>query len=140
MAGEIVSYRDLVVWQRAMELADLVYTLTETFPSRERFGLAFQMRKAAVSIASNIAEGTRHRTPGYLSRVIIALGEHAELETQALLAHRRRLVSVANMAAFETLSASVGQLLHGLSRSLEGLISSGKDHMSSSGNRVTNHK
>ena len=103
MSNEIVSYRDLVVWQRAMELAELVYTLTETFPSRERFGLAFQMRKAAVSIASNIAEGTRHRTPGYLSRVIIALGEHAELETQAILAHRRAYISQANMATFERL-------------------------------------
>jgi len=119
MPGDVVSYRDLVVWQRAMELADLVYTLTELFPSRERLGLAFQMRKAAVSIASNIAEGTRHRTPGYLSRVIIALGEHAELETQALLAARRRLISTTDIATFEQLSESVGQLAHGLVRSLE---------------------
>jgi four helix bundle protein len=124
MPGEIVSYRNLVVWQRAMELADLVYALTEQFPSRERLGLAFQMRKAAVSIASNIAEGTRHRTPGYLSRVIIALGEHAELETQALLASRRRFISMADMATFEQLSESVGQLAHGLARSLEARIES----------------
>jgi four helix bundle protein len=72
-----------------MDLADLVYDLTEEFPARERYGLAQQMRKAAVSIPSNIAEGTRHRTPGYMSRVIIALGEHAELETQTILAVRR---------------------------------------------------
>jgi four helix bundle protein len=85
MPGDIVSYRDLVVWQRAMDVVDLVYTLTDSFPARERLGLAFQMRKSAVSIPSNIAEGTRHRTPGYLSRVIIALGEHAELETQAII-------------------------------------------------------
>jgi four helix bundle protein len=119
VSAEIVSYRDLIVWQRAMELADFVYTLTETFPSRERFGLASQMRKASVSIASNIAEGTRHRTPGYLSRVVIALGEHAELETQALLAHKRALISMGDMSAFEQLSESVGQLAHGLARSLE---------------------
>ena len=87
--GEIISYRDLEVWQQAMDLADLVYDLTEKFPARERYGLAQQMRKAAVSIPSNIAEGTRHRTAGYLSRVIIALGEHAELETQTTLADRR---------------------------------------------------
>ena len=87
--GEIISYRDLEVWQQAMDLADLVYDLTEKFPARERYGLAQQMRKAAVSIPSNIAEGTRHRTAGYLSRVIIALGEHAELETQTILADRR---------------------------------------------------
>jgi four helix bundle protein len=72
-----------------MDLADLVYDLTKKFPARERYGLAQQMRKAAVSIPSNIAEGTRHRTPGYMSRVIIALGEHAELETQTILAVRR---------------------------------------------------
>ena len=72
-----------------MDLADLVYDLTEEFPARERYGLAQQMRKAAVSIPSNIAEGTRYRTPGYMSRVIIALGEHAELETQTILAVRR---------------------------------------------------
>jgi hypothetical protein len=62
MSTEIVSYRDLVVWQRAIELADLVYTITDAFPARERYGLAFQMRKAAVSIASNIAEGTTSNT------------------------------------------------------------------------------
>ena len=72
MPGDIISYRDLEVWQQAMDLADLVYDITERFPTRERYGLALQMRKAAVSIPSNIAEGTRHRTPGYLSRVIIA--------------------------------------------------------------------
>lgn len=83
--AQIISYRDLEVWQQGMDLADLVYDLTERFPARERYGLALQMRKAAVSIPSNIAEGTRHRTPRYLSRVIIALGEHAELETQDIL-------------------------------------------------------
>lgn len=125
MSPEIVSYRDLVVWQRAIELADFVYTLTEEFPARERFGLASQMRKAAVSIASNLAEGTRHRTPGYLSRVVIALGEHAELETQALLARKRALISAGDMSTFEQLSESVGQLAHGLARSLE--VRLGKD-------------
>ena len=118
----IISYRDLVVWQRAMELAEFVYTLTETFPQREHFGLASQMRKAAVSIASNIAEGTRYRTPGYLSRVIIALGEHAELETQALLSARRGYISSEKLKIFEGLSESVGQLAHGLARSLEARI------------------
>lgn len=57
----ITSYRDLIVWQKAMELANLVYEMTENFPLREQFGLTFQMRKAAVSVPSNIAEGTRHR-------------------------------------------------------------------------------
>jgi four helix bundle protein len=119
MAPNITSYRDLIVWQKAMDLAELVYRITDTFPSRERFGLAFQMRKAAVSVLSNIAEGTRHRTPGYIARVVIALGEHAELETQAQLGHRLRYVSSEEMRSFEELSASVGQLAHALVRSLD---------------------
>jgi four helix bundle protein len=81
MGPKIISYRDLVVWQQAMELADLVYRITDKFPTQERFGLVSQMRRAAVSVPSNIAEGSRHRTPGYISRIVIALGEHAELET-----------------------------------------------------------
>jgi four helix bundle protein len=119
MAPHITSYRDLIVWQKAMDLAELVYRMTDRFPSRERFGLAFQMRKAAVSVPSNIAEGTRHRTPGYVARLVIALGEHAELETQAQLGHRLRYVSAEEMRSFEELSASVGQLAHALVRSLD---------------------
>jgi four helix bundle protein len=119
MPSSIQSYRDLLVWQRAMDLADLVYELTERFPRREHLGLAAQMRKAAVSIPSNIAEGTRHKTAGYISRVVIALGEHAELETQTLLGARRKYVTPDQLAAFEELSAMVGRLAHGLVNSLE---------------------
>jgi four helix bundle protein len=60
-----------------------------------------------------------HRTPGYISRVIIALGEHAELETQAIIANRRGFIDRTAMREFDDLSASVGQLAHGLLRSLE---------------------
>jgi four helix bundle protein len=77
------------------------------------------MRKAAVSIPSNIAEGTRHRTAGYLARVIIALGEHAELETQQLLAMRRQFIAEDLNRRFVALAGSVGRLAHGLQRSLE---------------------
>jgi hypothetical protein len=79
---DIRSYRDLEAWQLAMDLADLVYTIR--ISSRDRaVWIGLSDEKACVSIPSNIAEGSRHRTPGYISRVIIALGEHAELETQA---------------------------------------------------------
>ena len=91
----------------------------DKFPRHERFGLTFQIRKAAVSVPSNIAEGTRHRTPGYISRVIIALGEHAELETRALLSQRRGYIQKEDMKSFNDLSTSVGQPAHGLLRSLE---------------------
>jgi len=72
-----------------------------------------------VSIPSNIAEGSRHRLPGYISRVIIALGEHAELETQALISQRRSYIDERDMAAFNELSTRVGQVTHGLLRSLQ---------------------
>ena len=117
--SDITSYRDLLCWQKAMDLCELVYTLTGKFPRHERFGLTFHMRKTTVSVPSNIAEGTRHRTPGYVARIVIALGEHAELETQAILSQRLGYIDKNDMVAFEALSASVGQLTHGLLRSLD---------------------
>src|SRR6266511_1608889 len=117
--SKIISYRDLEAWQAAMELADFVHDMTDRFPRHERFGLVHQMRKACVSVPSNIAEGTRHRTAGYISRIIIALGEHAELETQALISERRRFINEADMKKFNVLSTRVGQVTHGLLRSLE---------------------
>jgi|ERR1041384_5195204 len=117
--SKILSYRDLTTWQKAIDLADLVYTLTDKFPPAERFGLTAQMRKAGVSVPSNVAEGSRHRTAGYVSRVIIALGEHAELETQAIISERRGYISKPDMQIFEALATDVGELSHGLLRSLE---------------------
>ncbi len=117
--SDILSYRDLRCWQRAIDLALLVYEITGKYPGDERFGLTAHTRKSAVSVASNIAKGTRHRTAGYASRVVIALGEHAELETQVTLAQRLGYISAADTARFEKLATSVGQLTHGLLRSLE---------------------
>ena len=119
MSTTIRSYRDLIVWQKAMDLANLVYDMTDRFPPNEQFGLTFQMRKAAVSIPSNIAEGSRHRTAGYVALVVIALGEHAELETQAMISDRRGYLRKADREKFWSLSTEVGQLAHGLLRSLE---------------------
>jgi four helix bundle protein len=125
--SSIISYRDLIVWQVAMELAHLVYSITDQFPVAERYGLIAQMRKAAVSVPSNLAEGTRHRTPGYIHRVMIALGEHAELETQALIAERRRYVRPDDIAKFNELSTRLGELAHGLLRSLEARQTANRD-------------
>ena len=72
-----------------------------------------------MSIPSNIAEGSRHKTAGYINRVVISLGEHAELETQAFIGGRRRYISRSKMIEFESLATRVGQLAHGLLRSLE---------------------
>jgi four helix bundle protein len=117
--SQIKSYRDLIAWQKAMDLADLIYTATEPFPKREWFGLANQMRRAAVSIPSNIAEGNRRKIPGYIHHLEIALGSHGELDTQCELATRRKLVSAMHHRQIESLLGDVGRLTHGLLRSLD---------------------
>src|SRR5262245_50033151 len=117
--SDIINFRDLVTWQKAMELADLVYALTENFPKREWFGLAHQMRKSAVSVPSNIAEGTRRRTPVYINHLEIALGSHGELDTQCELATRRRFLRPHDRRRVDALLGDVGRLSHGLLRSVE---------------------
>jgi four helix bundle protein len=117
--SNIISFRDHESWQKAMDLAELVYGITRGYPPEERFGLALHTRKTAVAVPSNVAEGTRRRIAGYIARLTDALAEHAELETQIILADRLRYVRTPDMKAFDTLSGSVGRLTHGLLRSLE---------------------
>src|SRR5947207_9060724 len=81
------SYKDLVVWQKGIALAKLLYGLTRSFPSEEKFGIVAQMRRAAVSIPSNIAEGqARHTTGEFIQFISHAEGSVAELDTQLILA------------------------------------------------------
>ena len=115
---DITSFRDLVAWQRAMDLAHSVYVVTEDFPARERFGLASQMRRAAVSIPSNIAEGHRRRRPGYAQFLVVALGSHGELDTQCELATRCGYLTADQGERLNRLLDDVGRLTHGLLRSL----------------------
>ena len=83
------SYRDLEVWQRGMDLVELVYALTKPFPSDERFGLTAQLRRAAISIPSNIAEGWGRGTrKDYVHFLRIARSSLLEVETQIIAAHR----------------------------------------------------
>ena len=85
--SEVKSYHDLLVWQKGIALVKRVYELTRTFPDSEKFGLVSQMRRAAVSIPSNIAEGqARHTTGGFIQFIAIAEGSVAELDTQLLIA------------------------------------------------------
>jgi four helix bundle protein len=80
------SYKDLIVWQNGIALAKLIYELTKNFPSEERFGLVAQMRRAAVSIPSNIAEGQAlHTTGEFIQFISHAEGSVAELDTQFIL-------------------------------------------------------
>ncbi|MBT4722760.1 four helix bundle protein [Candidatus Falkowbacteria bacterium] len=86
------SYKELVVWQKAMDLVVAIYELTKNYPSEEKFGLISQMRRAAVSIPSNIAEGRKRKTyKDYGSFLIIAYTSGAELETQIEISKRLSL-------------------------------------------------
>lgn len=122
MPEKIVSYRDLIAWQKAMDLAEYVHRITLSFPPEERFELAAHFRKSSVAVPSNIAEGTRRRPAGYLQRLIDALAEHAEMETQAILAHRLGYIRNEQMQTFERLSAEVGRLTHALESSIGGVV------------------
>jgi four helix bundle protein len=114
-----MDYRDLVVWQRAMGLAELVYRQTANYPSHERFGLTSQMRRAATSIPSNIAEGQgRRSTDQELVRFLqIAHGSLCELQTQLELSVRLKLLSEAQASELKSSGDEVGRLLGGLIRS-----------------------
>lgn len=112
------SFRDLRVWRAGMELVERVYQLTQSFPAREAYGLTSQMRRAAVSIPSNIAEGhTREHTKEYLHHLSIAQASLAELQTQIEIADR--LHYLPPTAAEKTLEQSVA-----LSRQLYSLRNS----------------
>src|SRR4051794_7239936 len=87
MEKKTQSYKDLIVWQKSIALAKLVYQLTSKFPNEEKFGLVSQMRRAAVSIPSNIAEGqARHTTGEFIQFISHAEGSTAELDTQLIVA------------------------------------------------------
>lgn len=113
------SYKDLVVWQKGIALAKLVYQLTKNFPSEEKFGLLAQMRRAAVSIPSNIAEGqARHTTGEFIQFISHAEGSVAELDTQLILSIELKFCrDVGAEAAFE-LIAELRRMLNVLRRKL----------------------
>jgi four helix bundle protein len=116
----IKSHRDLQVWQEAMGLVETCYQQTANFPARETYGLVSQIRRAAVSIPSNIAEGHGRRSlPAYLNHLSIALGSQAELETQIELSGRLKLCSESSAADIMKKAGQIGRMLHALIRSLE---------------------
>ncbi len=113
------SYRDLEVWQEAMVLAELCYKRTSSFPNRETYGLLSQIRRAAVSVPSNIAEGHSRRSLAvYLNHISIALGSLAELETQIELSQRFSYLSESEAREVLDPAGRVGRRLHALMRSL----------------------
>jgi len=116
------GYRDLLVWRRSVDLALEIYEATESFPRREVYGLAAQMRRAAVSVPSNIAEGHgRDHLGDYLHHLSIANGSLMEVETQVVIAMRRNYFGNDLEQRLLECSAEVGRMLAGLTRSLKRL-------------------
>src|SRR5438270_4523611 len=113
------GYRDLIVWQKAVALVKRVYQVTSAFPSDERFGLISQMRRAAVSIPSNIAEGqARHTTGEFIQFISHAEGSVAELNTQLILAIELGFCSNEPAAPTAELMEHLRRMLNGLRRKL----------------------
>ena len=109
------NYEDLVVWQRAVELAVQIYALTTTFPDDERFGLTSQLRRSAVSVSSNIAEGRGRLTEGDFRQFLgVAQGSTYEVQTQLLIAKKLRFGSPDAIAQCEDLSNEVSKMLGAL--------------------------
>jgi len=118
--GPIESYQDLEVWQRGMDLAQQVYGLTAGFPREERYGLTDQMRRAAVSIPANIAEGWgRSGTKEFQHFLAIAMGSLRELETHLLLSQRVGLSTEDRIHPLLDTATILGKQLLSLTRSLE---------------------
>jgi four helix bundle protein len=119
-AGVGESFRDLAVWQRAIELTLQVYKLTSSFPDSERFGLTNQLRRAAVSVASNIAEGYGRATKGeYVQFLGHARGSNSEVETQLVIARALAFGSKEFLASAEGLCNEVRRMLGAMMKSLK---------------------
>jgi four helix bundle protein len=116
----ITNYKDLEVWQKAMDLVIECYQITKSFPKHEVWGLAGQLQRAAVSIPANLAEGrTRQHTKEFIQHVSIAYGSLAELETHIQIADRLNYIDKCQVDSFMGKAAAIGRMLNGLRRYLE---------------------
>ena len=114
-----MKYSELVVWQKAMDLVTAIYKITSSFPADERFGLTSQVRRAAVSIPSNIAEGQGRKSTGaYINHLSIAYGSLMELETQIQIALRLNFVGAEETSILLIQTNEIGKMLSGLKNSL----------------------
>ncbi len=120
MNQTISSYKDLLAWQRGVELSLNVYKATTAFPRAEKFGLVSQLRRAAVSIPSNIAEGYgRGKTNDYSRFLRIARGSLYEVETQLTIAEQLGFLCEQSFTELESIAKELGRILAGLIRSIE---------------------
>jgi four helix bundle protein len=115
----VTTYRDLIAWQKAMDLVADIYRVTQKFPREEQYGLTNQLRRAAVSIPSNIAEGQGRGTPGDLLRgLAISNGSRQEAETQILIADRLGFIDTSDRDAVIANIDELGRIMTGLTKSI----------------------
>jgi four helix bundle protein len=116
---KVRNYSDLIAWQKAMDLVERVYMATKLFPKEELYGLSSQIRRAVVSIPSNIAEGQgRSSTKEFQNFLSIAHGSLREVETQLMIAQRLGYLTAEELKSMLDLAAEVGRLTKGLQNSL----------------------
>lgn len=116
----IRSFQELTVWQRSMDLAEAVYLLTKLFPKDELFGLTAQLRRASVSVSSNIAEGQSRITRGeFVHFLSIARGSNAEVTSQLILARRLHLGEEILITRAESLTTEISKMLTALISTLK---------------------
>jgi four helix bundle protein len=121
MSTKPQSYRDLVVWQKSIALVKQLYHLTAKFPGEEKFGLISQIRRAAVSVPSNIAEGQARNTTGeFIQFISHAEGSAAELDTQLYLSVELGFIKPADAAPVLALIDEIRRMLNSLRRRLNG--------------------
>src|SRR5438876_9132513 len=113
------GYRDLLVWQDSMDLVVAIYRITATFPKEERYSLVDQLRRAAVSVPSNVAEGHgRSRTGDYLRHLSVSVGSLSEVETQVQIARRLEYITEDDQRQLLDSCNAIAKMLGGLLRSL----------------------
>ncbi len=123
MKSKIKDFKDLIVWQKSMELVVEVYRLIKQLPKEELFALSNQIRRSAISIPSNIAEGqARNSTKEFIHFISIAKGSKSELETQLLLCQNLRYIDTEDLEKSFTLLNEIGKMLNVLQKKLKDKI------------------
>jgi len=116
----IKSYKDLLVWKRSVDLATKIYSITEEFPKAEIYGIISQMRRSAVSIPSNIAEGRNRGTRKDFAQFLrIALGSTAELETQTEISKNLKFINELEYSQITSETSEIGMMLRAIIRKLD---------------------
>ena len=116
----VKRYYDLVAWQKAMDLVEQIYKVTKSFPKEEVYGLSSQIRRAAISVPSNIAEGhCRNGRREFVHHLSIALGSLGEVETQVIIAKRLAYLGAVPSTELLAMAEETGRIIVGLMHSLE---------------------